>query len=247
MQSESIKAYGIASRVSAYDRDMRIMHPLRSKMAEVALEVLPFTPQDSLQALDLGVGTGLLTTGFLERFPLSQVIAVDGAEAMIDLCRERLGAKSGQVTFLVADFRSLSAGQVKAESLDVVLSAFALHHLTGTEKKAVIAEALRWLKPGGWFVNADLVVAQSPEVERRIQELRVAGVTARAPDGDARFATQGATRAFLDQLEAAEQDQPLSLAADLELARAAGLSSVEVFWKEYREAVWGGPKRESVP
>jgi hypothetical protein len=41
-------------------------------------------------------------------------------------------------------------------------------------------------------------------------------------------------------MEAREGDQPLPLAEDLALAREAGLR-VEVFWKEYREAVWGGP------
>jgi ubiquinone/menaquinone biosynthesis C-methylase UbiE len=242
MESESVKAYDIAERVATYDRDMAIMHPLRSKMIDVALEVLPFAPSDQLQALDLGAGTGFFTTRFLERFPRAQVLAIDGAAVMVELCKQRLGVHATQVEFVIADFRGLK-GQAPAESLNVVISAFALHHLSASEKKDLIAEALRWLKPGGWFVNADLVVAQNSLVERRIQELRVSGVVTRSPVGDARFSTRESTRAFLDNLEAVERDQPLTLVEDLRIAREAGLSSVEVFWKEYREAVWGGPKQ----
>jgi hypothetical protein len=117
-----------------------------------------------------------------------------------------------------------------------------LHHLAARDKRQLIEASLEWLKPGGWFVNADLVVAQDQEVERRIQQLRVAGVVERGRNGDPRFRTQASTRAFLDELEKEEKDQPLTLLEDLAMAREAGLASVEVFWKEYREAVWGGPK-----
>ena len=127
-------------------------------------------------------------------------------------------------------------------SLDFVVSSYALHHLEAHQKESVIRQCERWLRPGGWFLNADLVVASDERVEGRIQQLRVAGVTARAAEDDERFATEKATRATLDELEAKEQDRPLPLPVDLDIARRAGLESAEVFWKEYREAVWGGPK-----
>jgi tRNA (cmo5U34)-methyltransferase len=239
--SESVKAYDLAKRVADYDSDMEIMHPLRSKMAEVLLEVLPWARTEPLRGVDLGVGTGLLTARFLDAFRHSSVVAIDGAAAMIDLCRSRLQPAAGRVEFLIADFRALPADCVAAGSVDVVFSGYALHHLTRIEKAALIAQALVWLRPGGWLLNADLVVARHPQVEQRIQVLREVGVVNRAGD-DPRFKTREATRQYLDALERNERDQPLTLEEDLETAREAGLQSVEVFWKEYREAVWGGPK-----
>ncbi len=239
-KTASVRAYDAAGRVLAYDADMDIMHPLRHKMAAVALEVLPFERQAGLRALDLGVGTGFLTARFLEFFPRATVVAVDGAEAMLSFCKARLGEQANRVEFVIADFQKLSRDHVP-EPVDVVFSAYALHHLTAAEKKRLIATALEWLKPGGWFVNADLVVAQTHPVEERIQQLRVDGVVGRA-GGDPRFLTPAATRAYLDQLEEGEKDQPLPLLEDLSIAREAGLAGVEVFWKEHREAVWGGPK-----
>jgi tRNA (cmo5U34)-methyltransferase len=237
----SVRAYDLPSRVAAYDSDMEIMHPLRSKMAEVLLEVLPLGSNEPLRCLDLGVGTGMLTARVLDAFPLATIVAVDGAEAMIDLCRARLGPAARRVEFLVAGFQSMPADRLPPQSMDAVFSAYALHHLTRQAKRGLIAQALRWLKPGAWFLNADLVAARDPRVEQRIQILRETGIVSRAR-GDRRFLTRESTRAYLAQLEAGEHDQPLTLEVDLETARQAGLRSVEVFWKEYREAVWGGPK-----
>jgi hypothetical protein len=87
-----------------------------------------------------------------------------------------------------------------------------------------------------------LVVAERPCVEERIQQLRVEGIVRRAPPGDERFGETSAVRAYLDGLEANEGDQPLTLAEDLRIIRAAGFGGAEVLWKEYREAVIGGPK-----
>jgi len=90
--------------------------------------------------------------------------------------------------------------------------------------------------------DPDLVAAERSVVERRIQELRLSGVVWRAAGNDRRFQDEVSTRAFLDDLEAKEGDQPLTLAEDLRIAREAGLENVEVFWKEYREVVFGGSK-----
>ncbi len=48
--------------------------------------------------------------------------------------------------------------------------------------------------------------------------------------------------AFLDNLEATEGDQPLTIDEDLTMLRACGVSNATVFWKEYREVVYGGTR-----
>jgi hypothetical protein len=50
------------------------------------------------------------------------------------------------------------------------------------------------------------------------------------------------TRAFLDDLEARDNDKPLPLVEDLKILRDAGLGNASAFWVEYREAVTGGFK-----
>jgi tRNA (cmo5U34)-methyltransferase len=241
MSLESINAYDLPERVASYDADMTLMHPNRSKMVEIALEILPFETPASFCALDLGVGTGFFSQAVLARYPNCRVLAIDGAQAMVDLARVRLGSLSNRVDFRIGDFRQL--GQIlRSQKGRLIFSPYALHHLTREEKLAVVRQALDFLEPGGWFLNADLVTTPDRSVEKRIQEIRVGGILCRSAGNDPRFADIASTRRFLDDLEARDHDQPLTLAEDLSVLREAGLGNASVFWLEYREAVTGGYK-----
>jgi tRNA (cmo5U34)-methyltransferase len=242
MGSSSVESYDIPERVSMYDADMEIMHPLRWKMIEIALEILPFHQTQYLRALDLGVGTGIFSKRFLEKYPNARVVAIDGATSMLELAKSRLGDLTQRVEWILSDFQAMATKVTRPNIFDVVISSYALHHLNVQEKLAVMKSVVQAIKPGGWFLNADIVEAEAPEVERRIQEIRVEGVTNRAPAQDKRFRSTITTRQFLDDLEAKEQDQPQTLEKDLQILRKSGIKNVEVFWKEYREAVIGGSK-----
>ncbi len=241
MTGDSITAYDLPARVVSYDADMEVMHPNRSKMIEIALEIPPEDPESRITALELGCGTGFFTKAFLERYPCSRVIAIDGAFSMIDLARVRLGTLVERVDFRIGDFRELSRIVANDERGSIVFSSYSLHHLNRTEKGHTIRQALEFLEPGGWFLNADLIVNESPTVEQRIQGIRVEQIVRRSGGTDPRFRNFESTRQFLDQLEADDGDQPLSLSEDLQILRA-GLQNVSVFWTEYREAVFGGQK-----
>ena len=119
---------------------------------------------------------------------------------------------------------------------------YALHHLSRTDKETVLGQVVELLVPGGWFVNADLIVADSPELESRLQEIRVTGIVERAGGLDNRFPDSASTRGFLADLEKNERDQPLTLTEDLDLLRRSGLKNVSAFWLEYRELVSAGQK-----
>jgi len=242
MSERSIAAYDVSQRVKSYDADMELMHPNRSKMVRVAIEVLPFPKTAALRAIDLGIGTGYFTERFLNHFPNSRVFGIDGAHAMVELAKARLRSLASRVEFVIGDFRKLQELALGAGTADVIFSAYALHHLSRPDKETVLRQVVELLAPGGWFVNADLIVADSPELESRLQEIRIAGIVERAGGADNRFADSAATRRFLADLERKEADQPLTLAEDLALLRSSDLKNVCAFWLEYRELVSGGQK-----
>jgi tRNA (cmo5U34)-methyltransferase len=242
MKTQSIEAYDLPERVSSYDADMDLMHPNRAKMLEVVLEVLPFPANTAFTALDLGVGTGFFSQAILSTFPNCRVIAVDGAASMIEVAKARLGPLADRVEFRIGDFRLLKDLLSPAERGDLAYSAYALHHLTAPEKLEVISDAMAFLNPKGWFLNADLIVAGDASLEARIQRMRVEGIMRRAGGRDSRFSSAVATRAFLDDLEARDRDQPITLQEDLRILNEAGFVNGSVFWAEYREAVTGGFK-----
>ena len=245
MESDSTRAYDLPERVKIYDADMDIMHPLRWKMVDVSMEVLPYDKKQALRVLDLGVGTGIFAGRVLETYEYSHVVAVDAAKTMLETAKTRLGTLAERVDWVLSDFRELPANVLRPTHFDVVISSYALHHLDSDEKLAVLKQVVKAIKPNGWFLNADIVKAECKGVEERIQELRVDGVTARAARTDVRFCTSENTRATLDKLEADEQDHPQTLATDLATIRDAGITTAEVLWKEYREVVIGGPKPQS--
>jgi len=242
MSERSIAAYDISQRLKTYDADMDLMHPNRSKMVQIALEVLPFPRTAALRAIDLGIGTGYFTERFLNKFQNSRVLGIDGAPAMIELAKARLKSSESRVEFVIGDFRNLQELAPDVQTVDIVFSAYALHHVNRSDKEAVLKEVVAALAPGGWFVNADLIVADSPELESRLQQIRISGIVERAGGADSRFTDSALTRQFLADLELKEADQPLTLAEDLALLRSSGLKNASAFWLEYRELVSGGQK-----
>ena len=161
---------------------------------------------------------------------------------MVDLARTRLGTQVAKVDFRIGDFRQLQSLIPESSHGEVVFSSYALHHLNRSEKRDVISQAFRFLKPGGWLINADIVSNESKVIEKRVQQVRVDGIVRRGLALDSRFRDAESVRQFLDQLEATDGDQPLTLADDLEVFREAGFIHRSVLWSEYREVVIGGRK-----
>lgn len=238
--TKSVRAYDVRERVQRYDTDMDLLHPNRHKMAAVVLDVLPFDANDTLVALDLGIGTGFLTGHVLRAYPRSSVIGVDGSSEMIALAKVRLSSFADRVRLVSASFAAFDLESIP--DLDLVLSSFALHHLDRPSKHCVLEGACNRLKPGGWFMNADMFATSHADIERIIRDIRAAGIVTRNAGTDPRFVNETDVRAFLDGLAASEGDQPLNMQDDLELLRQAGIENASVFWQEYREIVYGGYK-----
>src|SRR4029450_8597873 len=138
MTERSIAAYDVSQRVKTYDADMELMHPNRSKMVEIAREVLPFPKTAALRAIDLGIGTGYFTERFLNHFPNSRVLGVDGAQAMIELAKARLTSLASRVELMIGEFRKLQELVPGAGKVEAVFSGYALHHLSRPDKETVL-------------------------------------------------------------------------------------------------------------
>ena len=245
MAGDSIAAYDVLARVASYDADMEVMHPNRAVMADVIVDILEAAAAAPKLVLDLGTGTGFLLERALGRFPEARAIAVEGASHMVDLAKSRLGSLARRVDCRVGDFRALGELCRDLSAIDAVISSFALHHLSRPEKDALLKHVCRLLRPGGWFLNADIVVSEDSVLEEVIQRRRVRGIVRRASPSDTRFADEATTRKFLDDLEQKEGDQPLTLDEDLAILRDAGFHHVDVFWCDTREVVYGGLVRDS--
>lgn len=243
-QIRSAAAYDDAQRVAIYDAKMNIMHPNRVKMAEIVCAMLPFAAHEKSTILDLGTGTGFLTAYLLEAFPHGSIVAVDGAAAMMQQAQARLREKAHALTWRISTFQKLAREAASLPQLDAVVSCFALHHLSAEQKLELCRALFSKMRKDAWFINADIVVLPDTKIEARYQYLRCAGIQQRTREQLGTERTLEAIAAELAELERTDGHQPLRLEQDLQLLREAGFQEVDCFWKETREAVWGGVKLE---
>lgn len=118
------------------------------------------------------------------------------------------------------------------QGYDVVVSALSIHHLTDGDKREVFEKTHDALVPGGYFVNADQVLGETPLVEETyrqwwLERVREAGVGERD------------LSAALQRMRA---DKNATLKAQLGWMEEAGFESVACNYADHRFAVYNGRK-----
>jgi len=100
--------------------------------------------------LDLGSGTGITAQFVLSEHPDASLVGIDASDGMLLHARERVPG----AIFIVSDLED----PLPAGPFDLVVSAFAIHHLDGTAKAGLFRRVASVLGPGGRFVFCDVVV-----------------------------------------------------------------------------------------
>jgi tRNA (cmo5U34)-methyltransferase len=211
-----------------YDRARRQLVPGLDGFYGAALESVPFRQDAQIQVLDLGAGTGLLSSMVAGRFPRSRVTLVDLSVEMLRVARRRLSEGNGRFEFRNMDY----ARKPLPSGYDLVVSALSIHHLTHGDKKELFEKVHDSLAEGGYFVNADQVQGETPDEETSYREwwlrrVREAGVS------------EGDLAAALSRMRA---DRNASLRAQLEWLAETGFESVRCAYTDHRFAVYGGRK-----
>ena len=137
-------------------------------------------PRSADACVDLGAGTGFVA---LALAPLvDSVLAVDISPVMAESLAARAAqAGLGNVRAEVADLRTFRR---PAASVDLIVSSYALHHLRDQDKRALAAEAARWLHPGGRIVIADMMFGRgASKRDRQILRDKVTALASRGPAG----------------------------------------------------------------
>src|SRR5207245_5705111 len=105
---------------------------------------------ESARVVDLGCGPGVSTFELARRLPSARLAGVDVAPRMLAQARRRCraaGLPSGRITWLNADAARLP---LPAASVDACTGHSFLYLVAN--RRAVLAEVRRVLKPGGWLV-----------------------------------------------------------------------------------------------
>ena len=116
--------------------------------------------------LDLGCGDGIMGRYLLNVYPNASGLFIDNSDPMIEAARASL-RKTPNVTVSKADF-SLPNWTTIAEEhtahapFDIVISGFAIHHLTNARKQELYGEIFALLGARGLFLNLEHVSSSTP-------------------------------------------------------------------------------------
>ncbi|HEX2953847.1 MAG TPA: class I SAM-dependent methyltransferase [Bacillota bacterium] len=214
----------------AFDELILKLIPHYTEMLEALVNIIPFEKYDKFKVVDLGCGTGTIAGKIKRRFSNAKVLCLDFAESMIEMAKTKLAGYDG-VAFYTGDFTNYDFD----EPSDVIVSSLALHHLpTDKDKASFYKKIFSALSYGGVFYNVDLVLASNNKIQDLYMEKWKAFLRKKVPNGEIE-------EVWMPKYY--EEDRPASMTKHLDWLQKAGFKDVDVIFKYYNFAVYGGVKR----
>jgi len=220
---------------AGYDAEILQIVPLYPQLFEELLESCEFpagslNKKDPLIILELGCGTGNLSLLLSQVYPNAHLTVVDASAEMVALAEAKI-SQPQKVSPVVSDFRSLA---IPPNSVDLVISSLALHHLPDEDKPGFYQQILGWLKPGGLFRCADQAIL-NPRAE---------GLDYQLQRWEAKALANGADPAVLAHWKThlLTQDHYATVPEYLNWLSEAGFTDVDCYWRSAFWSVFGGSK-----
>lgn len=210
-----------------YDNVIIKLIPYYTEMVQAIVATIPFQSNEEIRVIDLGSGTGSLSQAIQQQYPQAKLTLVDVAENMLQIAEQKLG---GNCTYVNSDFNSFDFDK----QYDVIVSSLALHHIEkASDKQLFYSKIYKALKPGGVFVNGDIVKAQTDKLQTTFVEKWIAYMN-RSID------MKEINEKLLPGYYA--EDRPIPFMNHLEMLRVAGFKDIDVVWKYYGYSVYKGGK-----
>lgn len=191
------------------------------------------------RVLDLGCGDGIITHELMKDFGSIISTLVDGSDDMLSQARERLKGFE-QVRYIRASFQEIIKGTADiGTDYSLIVSSMAIHHLTLEEKKALFGIIHRVLCGGGFFINFDVVLAPTDELDGWYMELWKEWM-------DAKRASLGIHEVdstdIMKRYKSLEENKPDLLDDQMNALRATGFRNADCFYKYGIFTLYGGMK-----
>ncbi|MFZ2057852.1 MAG: class I SAM-dependent methyltransferase [Acidimicrobiales bacterium] len=190
-------------------------------------------PSPEAFAVDLGCGSGQVTLALAKL--CRTVIGVDVSAEMIALLLEN-AAREGISNI---EGRAVPIERLKLldNSVDLVVSNYALHHLRDRDKQVAVNEAFKWLRPGGKLVIGDMMFGRGGDArDREIIGSKLALLLRKGPGGWWRVIKNSGRYVIRFQ------ERPVSMSAWVAMFNRAGLTDIEALPVVNEAAVVRGTK-----
>lgn len=163
--------------IEQWDLQQESYHPFREERYDAMFDLLEITGRRNFRIVDIASGPGSLSLRFLKRFPGSETVMVDQDPVLLRMSREAFKKITESHSWLESDITDATwMTGLEKDSFDAVMSTTALHWLDSEGLKSVFRHSHNLLRPGGIFVNGDVIHGDSDtyefeETEKKTREL----------------------------------------------------------------------------
>jgi tRNA (cmo5U34)-methyltransferase len=210
-----------------YDQQRKSLIPCFDDFYSCIVKCLSYSSKHN-NILDIGAGTGLLTSFVQREFPESHYTLIDISEEMMNQSKKRFEGYSN-FDYIIEDYANYKFN----EKFDVVVSALSIHHLENADKSKLYKTIFDSLESGGVFINGDQFISRSPVIEEKIHYQWKAIIENSNLSQDQ---IQGA-------FERMKMDKPATTENNIQWIEEAGFINVDLLYKYYSFGVICGSKR----
>jgi trans-aconitate 2-methyltransferase len=237
MNSSAIYPGEVFADTSAFDGGIRQLIPRYDLLLDTLVACVP---DDATRILELGCGTGELSSRLLKHCPSAGLVALDYSPRMVAATGAKL-QQSGlldRAKVIEADFGAWANGEITAaigSDFDVCVSSLAIHHLEDGMKKQLFACIARNLVKGGSFWNADPVVLE-PRLMEAYGKAREEWTSRQGTTLEEVRARSGNSQPY----GYSGQDRLATIEDHLAWLEDAGFAELSVPYKYFGMAIFGG-------
>jgi cyclopropane fatty-acyl-phospholipid synthase-like methyltransferase len=225
----------------AFLNERSLLIPDRQRQLEVLLRVVRTFSAPPRHILDVGAGDGILLATLLEAFPDAEGVAVDFSPLMLEQARQRFSASGKRATTVEADLQTPAWSDLVNKPFDVIVSGFAIHHLSHERKRVLYREIYELLADGGVFINSEHVASTTPRIEEMFDAAMTEHLFQRRKEKGEDVTLDQVRREFMQRPDRAANI--LALVEDqCRWLREIGFREVDCFWKYFELAIFGGIK-----
>lgn len=200
-----------------YTNDMIGCAPYYLQLVSSFVKSLPdnFNPNS---ILDLGCGNGNISAQLVAYFPKATFTLVDASSEMIDLCRNQFN----DYDFIYSN-KYFKDFLFNAESYDLIVAGFSLHHCDNTEKQSIFKDINSSLTKGGIFSYSDLMITKNNPDHPGLLKKWEKFVNNNFPDGEKWTWIMEHYEAF---------DKPTDYLVQIEWLKNAGFTNIQITFKK---------------
>ncbi|MFC4388937.1 class I SAM-dependent methyltransferase [Gracilibacillus marinus] len=210
--------------------------PFGAEQAKMMLQVIDHFTDNPTKIMDLGCGNGFLAEILLKRYPEASAILLDHSLPMVEAAREHMSVYEERCEIIHGDFSHSIQDYAEPNSVNCIVSGFAIHHLPHDRKKKLYQSIHNLLSEGGIFINIEHVASVTPEMEKLHDELFI--------DHLATYTNRNRAEVAKEYFNRPDKEDNIleKVEVQVEWLKEIGFHHADCYFKWMELAVFGGVK-----